>query len=54
VADPVEGWLRCGPIAARHTVVNGRSVVRDGKLVSNRVDEMLSAHDRLARRMQQC
>jgi cytosine/adenosine deaminase-related metal-dependent hydrolase len=53
VADPVEGWLRCGPIAARHTVVNGRPVVRDGTLVSDRVDEMLSAHDRLARRMQQ-
>jgi cytosine/adenosine deaminase-related metal-dependent hydrolase len=53
VADPVEGWLRCGPIAARHTVVNGRLVVRDGTLVSNRVDEMLGAHDRLARRMQQ-
>jgi cytosine/adenosine deaminase-related metal-dependent hydrolase len=53
VADPVEGWLRCGPIAALHTVVNGRPVVRDGTLVSDRVDEMLNAHDRLARRMQQ-
>jgi cytosine/adenosine deaminase-related metal-dependent hydrolase len=53
VADPIEGWLRCGPVAARHTVVNGRPIVRDGALVSNRVDEMLGAHDRLARRMQQ-
>jgi hypothetical protein len=27
-------------------------VVRDGELVSSRVDEMLRNHDRLARRMQ--
>ena len=52
IADPVEAWLRCGPVAARHTVVHGRAVVRDGRLVSGRVDEMLGAHDRLARRMQ--
>ncbi len=52
VADPVEAWLRCGPVAARHTVVHGRAVVRDGQLVSERVGEMLVAHDRLARRLQ--
>ncbi len=52
VADPIEAWLRCGPAAARHTVVHGRPVVRDGRLVSQRVDEMLVAHDRLARRLQ--
>jgi len=52
IADPIEAWLRCGPVAARHTVVHGRPVVRDGHLVSGRVDEMLHAHDRLARRLQ--
>ena len=52
VSDPVEAWLRCGPVAARHTVVAGRPVVRDGRLVSDRLDEMLGAHDRLARRIQ--
>jgi cytosine/adenosine deaminase-related metal-dependent hydrolase len=52
VADPVEAWLRCGPISVRHTVVHGRPVVRDGHLVSGRLDEMLIAHDRLARRLQ--
>lgn len=52
VADPVEAWLRCGPVAARHTVVAGRAVVRDGMLVSSRVGELLAAHDRLARAMQ--
>ena len=52
VADPIEGWLRCGPAAARDTIVAGRSVVRDGELTTNRLDEMLRAHDRLARRLQ--
>ena len=52
VADPVEAWLRCGPVSTRHTVVAGRPVVRDGRLVSPRVEEMLVAHDRLARRLQ--
>ena len=48
IADPIEAWLRCGPVSARHTVVHGRPVVRDGVLVSPRVDEMLSAHRRIA------
>ncbi len=52
LADPVEAWLRCGPIGARHTVINGRPVVRDGMLVSERLGEMLAAHDRLSRRIQ--
>ena len=53
LADPIEAWLRCGPIAARDTVVHGRPVVRDGQLVSSRLDEMLIAHRGLARRVQQ-
>jgi len=52
LADPVEAWLRCGPVSARHTVVNGMPVVRDGVLVSPRVGEMLGSHARLARSMQ--
>ena len=52
VADPVEAWLRCGPVAARDTIVHGRPVVRDGLLVSPRVDEMLALHRRFARRLQ--
>ena len=27
LSDPVEAWLRCGPVSARHTVVAGRAVV---------------------------
>ncbi|MFM8870537.1 MAG: 8-oxoguanine deaminase [Actinomycetota bacterium] len=53
IADPIEAWLRCGPTAARDTIVHGREVVRNGQLVSRRVDEMLSTHRVLAARMQQ-
>jgi cytosine/adenosine deaminase-related metal-dependent hydrolase len=52
IADPVEAWLRCGPVAARHTVVHGRPVVRDGILVHPGVDEHLAAHRRVAAAMQ--
>ncbi|MFM8867392.1 MAG: 8-oxoguanine deaminase [Ilumatobacteraceae bacterium] len=52
IADPIEAWLRCGPVSATYVVVNGRPIVRNGELVSPRVDEMLRSHDRLARRMQ--
>ena len=34
LGDPVEAWLRCGPIGARDTIVNGEVVVRDQLLVS--------------------
>jgi cytosine/adenosine deaminase-related metal-dependent hydrolase len=44
VADPVEAWLRCGPAFARHTVVHGRPVVRDGALVHPDVEDRLRAH----------
>ena len=53
IADPIEAWLRCGPAMVRDTIVHGRAVVRDGQLVSGRTDEMLAAHARLARRIQQ-
>ena len=52
VADPIEAWLRCGPTGARDTVVNGRHVVRDRRLVSPRVPEMLAAHRAEALRIQ--
>jgi cytosine/adenosine deaminase-related metal-dependent hydrolase len=53
LGDPVEAWLRCGPVAARHTVVAGRPVVRDGLLVHAALEERLARHAVLARRMQQ-
>jgi len=50
--DPIEGWLRCGPIGAHHTVVAGAPVVVSGQLVSPRLDEMLDTHRLIARRFQ--
>jgi cytosine/adenosine deaminase-related metal-dependent hydrolase len=50
--DLVEGWLRCGPVAAHHTVVAGVPVVESGRLVSPRLEEMLAEHRRIARRFQ--
>ena len=52
IADPVEGWLRCGPTSVRDTIVHGRAVVRGGRLVSKRTEEMMKDHSRLSARMQ--
>jgi cytosine/adenosine deaminase-related metal-dependent hydrolase len=52
LSDPVEAWLRCGPVAARHTVVGGRLVVEDGVPVHPGLEEQLAVHRRVAQRMQ--
>ena len=52
LTDPVEAWLRCGPVSARHTIVHGRSVVRDGALVATNVEEMLARHRTISARLQ--
>ena len=52
VGDPIEGWLRSGPTSAWYTIINGRPVVEQGRLVSPRLDEMLVAHRRIAARFQ--
>jgi len=52
LTDPVEAWLRCGPVSARHTVVNGRLVVEDGNLRATGVDEMLARHRTISARIQ--
>jgi 8-oxoguanine deaminase len=52
VADPVEAWLRCGPVAAWHTIVNGRFVVRDGSVVHNDLPHVLRTHAQHAARIQ--
>jgi cytosine/adenosine deaminase-related metal-dependent hydrolase len=48
LSDPVEAWLRCGPVAARHTVVAGRAVVRDGVIAAPGVEDMLRRHRAIA------
>ena len=52
VADPVEAWLRCGPVSARDTVVDGRAIVRDGHLVHAGVEDRLRRHRTVAEAMQ--
>ena len=52
IADPIEAWLRCGPLGARDTIVRGRAIVRDGALVSPNVHEHLRNHRRISSRIQ--
>jgi cytosine/adenosine deaminase-related metal-dependent hydrolase len=52
LTDPVEAWLRCGPTAARHTVVAGRVVVRDAALTVPGAGEILRRHAAAAARIQ--
>jgi cytosine/adenosine deaminase-related metal-dependent hydrolase len=52
LVDPVEAWLRCGPVSARHTVVAGRVLVRDGELTVPGVEEKLRGHAAAAARVQ--
>jgi len=52
VADPVEAWLRCGPTAAWCTIVHGRRVVDQGRIVHPALPEVLADHTRHARRIQ--
>ena len=52
LSDPVEAWLRCGPVSARHTVVGGRLVVEDGLPVHGGLEEQLAVHRRVSARMQ--
>ena len=52
LADPVEAWMRCGPVTAWHTVVHGRSVVADGQLTHPGIVTALADHARHAARIQ--
>ncbi|SDP05217.1 Cytosine/adenosine deaminase [Klenkia soli] len=52
LSDPVEAWLRCGPVSARHTVVAGEFVVEDGVPVHPGLDDQLAVHRRVSARLQ--
>lgn len=52
LSDPVEAWLRCGPVSARHTVVAGRPVVEDGQLSHTGLEDVLRRHRTAAERLQ--
>jgi cytosine/adenosine deaminase-related metal-dependent hydrolase len=52
LTDPVEAWLRCGPVSARHTVVHGKLVVRHGTIVAPGETDMLRRHRTISARIQ--
>ena len=52
LSDPIDAWLRCGPVDARHTVVAGRTVVEDGAPTAAGLDQMLERHRRASERLQ--
>src|SRR3954463_3057843 len=52
LSDPVEAWLRCGPVSARHTVVRGKALVENGELTAGGVEEMLARHRAISLRIQ--
>jgi cytosine/adenosine deaminase-related metal-dependent hydrolase len=48
VHDPVASLLLCASAPAAFTVVNGRVVVRDGRLATLELEPMVERHNRLA------
>lgn len=52
LSDPVEAWLRCGPLAAHHTVIAGNPLVQAGEPQVSGIEEKLREHRKAAERMQ--
>ena len=48
VHDPVAALLLCSPPPAAHTIVNGRVVVREGRLTTLDLGPLIERHNRLA------
>jgi hypothetical protein len=48
----VEALLRCGPVSAYHTVVAGKPVVEEGKLVNEAIEDRLKRHRLVSARIQ--
>ena len=51
-SDPIEAWLRCGPMGADTTIVNGNVIVEHGSLISDVTEDRLATHRAVALRMQ--
>jgi cytosine/adenosine deaminase-related metal-dependent hydrolase len=49
--DPVAAAVFCHPLRVDHTVVGGKSVVRDGQLVTLNEADLVARHNRAARRL---
>ena len=52
LTDPVAAWLRCGPSSAKHTVVAGKVLVRNGELSAPGIEDKLRRHAAAAARIQ--
>jgi 8-oxoguanine deaminase len=46
--DPVAAVVFCAPQAARHTVINGKAVVKDGEIVTMDMRAVIATHNRCA------
>jgi len=53
IGDAVEAWLRCGPSAARDTIVGGQVVVSGSELRAADAEDVASRHRAEASRIQQ-
>lgn len=53
VADPIEAWLRCGPVSARETVVAGNVIVEKGQIVRPQQGDVLQRHRAKSRELHQ-
>lgn len=51
VHDPVAALLLCSPAPAAYTVVNGRVLVREGRLTMLELQPLIEQHNRLARQL---
>ncbi len=49
--DPVAAILFCAPQSTKHTVINGKVVVRDGELVTLDLKPVIETHNRCAAAM---
>ena len=51
VHDPVAALLLCAPAPAAFTIVNGRVVVREGRLATLDLGPLIERHNTLARQL---
>jgi cytosine/adenosine deaminase-related metal-dependent hydrolase len=49
--DPVAAVVFCAPQTARHTVINGRSVVKDGAIATMDMAPVIATHNKCAARL---
>jgi cytosine/adenosine deaminase-related metal-dependent hydrolase len=49
--DPVAAVVFCSPVQADYTVVGGRAVVKEGRLVTLSLPDLITKHNAVARRL---